>query len=677
MGIKEEADHSHFLAHPEEREIALRLDEGFSITFGQPHGGLSKWLAEPKPHLRERFGFAKELLVIYSKYPRTDARVLTAIENISREPEFRHRIDRAIVLLVHGGEVHETEALLRERLDWIIVPISTGELANPQRGDLFLRSRIARAVGAVDLFAMSSPITDDKYFFGRDEAVQNLIARVVDRRESAGLFGLRKTGKTSVLFAVKRRLSGANVLVEYVDCQNPGIHAARWWQVLETLTTRCVQLLQAEHKRTATVGGDYTEQDAGTRFLNDIRHILAKGALTHVVLLLDEIEYITPSISGALGRHWDDDFLPFWQAIRAVHHEVQGRLTFVVGGVNPSAVTTSHFGQRPNPIFQLAPPTFLAPMDAVRVRDMVRTIGRYSGLKIAEPVYPYLTETYGGHPFLVRLACSSVWNAADVSQPEKRVSIDVNAFEDVSAEIKARLEQPIKDILLSLVWWYPEEYELLRILAEGDADFVREYVEGEPASLLKFANYGLLVPDGSRFAISEVRDFLHRHGATYKSELSPFTRGDMPPQYLPEVPDLAALAKLFEKRTEIESLMRRAILLYLGVKHNWDNTQIAKSMQVGIHRKDAKAAADLFVGRTPQLVINDLYALDLKTIVLANWDVFGVLVGGNKGRFEMNMDTLNRARRIDAHAKPIPPGEIDEIHNSYAWLRARLGAVPQ
>ena len=34
--------------------------------------------------------------------------------------------------------------------------------------------------------------------------------------------------------------------------------------------------------------------------------------------------------------------------------------------------------------------------------------------------------------------------------------------------IRERLTQPIRDILLSLVWWYPEEYELLQILAEGD-----------------------------------------------------------------------------------------------------------------------------------------------------------------------------------------------------------------
>jgi hypothetical protein len=477
MGIKIEADQAHFLAHPAERELAMLLDEGFIVTFGRPHGDLSKWLAEPKAHLQERFGFAKELLVIYSSHPKTDARVLTAIENISRDPEFKHRIDRAVVLLIHGGAPEETQRLLRERLDWIIVPITVAELQNPRRGDLFLRSTIAEAIGNVDLFAMSSPITNDKYFFGRDDLVQRLIIQSVERSESSGIFGLRKTGKTSVLFAVKRRLSPSDTLVEYIDCQNPGVHGARWWVVLEEICTRCLSVLRQERNRTTRLRGDYTEVNAGSRFLADIRGLLKDGQLRSILLLFDEIEWITPQISGALGRHWDDDFLPFWQTIRSVHHEVQGRLSFIVAGVNPTSVTTSHFGTTPNPIFQLASPAFLSPMDVPRVREMVRTIGRYSGLSIAEPVFAYLTETYGGHPFLIRLACSEAWHVADVRQPNRRHSISIKSFKDLRPEIRARLEQPVKDILLSLVWWYPEEYELLRILADGDADFVAEYLE--------------------------------------------------------------------------------------------------------------------------------------------------------------------------------------------------------
>ena len=273
-----------------------------------------------------------------------------------------------------------------------------------------------------------------------------------------------------MLYAVSRRLEDRPILAEYIDCQNPGIHAARWWQVLETIAERCANSLKRHHRRTVTTSR-YDERNAGNLFLKDVRALLTDGQLQHIVLLLDEIEYTTPRISGALGQHWDVDFIPLWQTIRAVHQEVKGQLTFSVAGVNPAAVTTSHFDGAPNPIFQLATPTYLSPLDVPQVRDMVRTIGRYSGLNIEEPVYKQLTDTYGGHPFLIRIACSEVTRRVDTQNPERRAVVSVADLTGQDAVIRARLERPIRDILLSLVWWYPEEYDLLAILADGDEGF--------------------------------------------------------------------------------------------------------------------------------------------------------------------------------------------------------------
>lgn len=674
--IRDDAYETYFVHRESEMDLAQRLDEGFTVTFGRSHGELGMWLAEPKTHMRERFGFAKELLVVYSRHSKTDARVLTAIENISRSPDFRHRIDRAVVLLVHAGDLRETEALLQEKLDWIIVPIHTEELTNPHRGDLFLRSRIAQTIGNVDLFGMSSPITDDRYFFGRNDLVQQLVTRLVERSENAGLFGLRKTGKTSVLFAIQRRLADRPVLVEYIDCQNPGVHAGRWWQVLESMARRCSASMQREHRRSARLTGEYDQVNAGTKFLSDIREMLSAGNLGQMVLLFDEIEYITPKIAGSLGQHWDSDFVPFWQTLRAVHHESQGRLSFVVAGVNPASVTTSHFGQAPNPIFQLAQPVFLDPLNPQRVREMVRTIGRYSGLDIEETVYGHLARTYGGHPFLIRIACSEVWRGSNTADPERRGRISVGSFGECSDKIRGRLERPIRDILLSLVWWYPEEYDILRILAEGDSEFAASYLKEDPSSVLQFARYGLLTSDGREFAIADLREFLRENGDAYKKQISPFVRSDMPPDLLPEIPDLKALGELFERRTEIEIKLRRALVLYLGVQLNWDDFKISRAIAKGLRKRpDRKDPEELFVGRRPQEAVNELFTLDLKEVMLHNWGTFGPLFGGKKGRFEMNMDTLNKARRVDGHSKPVSPSEIDEIRNSYAWLQARLASI--
>lgn len=674
--IRNEAYESHFGRYPAEVELASKLDEGFDITHASRMGDLSLWLCDAKPAVRERFGLQSEVLAIYSPHRVTDSRVLTAIENVGRRnAEYKQRIDRLVFMVVHEGDVEVTRDLVKKDPDRIIVPISASQLRDPSRGSHFLRSALASATGEIDLFGVSSPISHDKHFFGREELIQSLVVKLGHRGENAGVFGLRKTGKTSALKAISRRASDLPWRVEYVDCHNPGIHSARWWLLLQVISGRLADGFPAA--LAAHRGRSYSATTAGLDFRNDIVEILRESSFDRIILLLDEIEYITPSLAGVLGKHWDEDFLPFWQTIRSVHQELDAKLTFLVAGVNPACVSEPRVGESPNPIFQLAEPQYLEPFSAPAVRDMVRTIGRYSGLKFDESVYGWLTSRYGGHPYLIRLACSQVWRSVDRSSVESLAAIDVSNFERVQGEIKARLSQPIKDILLSLVWWYPEEYDLLQILASGDVDFVREHLRENPSSKLHFARYGILKADSDGdFAISDLKDFLKVFGQAYKAEISPFRRGDLPPEYLPEVPDINLLGRLFQKKVELETLLRKAIILYLGVQSSFDDSKT--SIAISKYLKEAKGRDPkaLFVGRRPQQAIEELFTLDLKDVVLGNWLVFAPLFDGNKSRFEMNMDAVNRARRFDAHTKTITTREVEDFENSYIWLAQRLRRVP-
>jgi hypothetical protein len=339
-------------------------------------------------------------------------------------------------------------------------------------------------------------------------------------------------------------------------------------------------------------------------------------------------------------------------------------------------VARSHFGVTPNPIFQLAPPQYLEPLTTPKVREMARTIGRYAGLQFSEEVYGYLQHTYGGHPYLIRIACSEVWKASDINNPERLTDVSVASFQRLT-QIRARLEQPLKDILLSLVWWYPDEYDLLRMLAAGEKEFVQQYLDQETQAIVQFAKYGLLHPDSGEFAIQDVREFLSKHGEEYKREISLFTRTDMPPEALPAIPDLATLAKLFERRYDLETKIRALILLYLGVRYAFDSQKMSHAIAKSLPRRSERPdPAGLFVGRTVQDGLNELYTSDLKVIVLENWDVFGTLFDGHKGRFEMNMDTINKARRVEAHTKAFSKEEAEEFENSYSWLANRLARVP-
>src|SRR6266545_4415855 len=76
--------------------------------------------------------------------------------------------------------------------------------------------------------------------------------------------------------------------------------------------------------------------------------------------------------------------------------------------------------------------------------------------------------------------------------------------------------------------------------------FGHEYLADQPQTVVQFARYGILGREGE-FAIADLRQFLNDHGESYKREISPFLRGDMPPELLPEVPDMDVLSRLFEQ----------------------------------------------------------------------------------------------------------------------------------
>jgi hypothetical protein len=309
------------------------------------------------------------------------------------------------------------------------------------------------------------------------------------------------------------------------------------------------------------------------------------------------------------------------------------------------------------------------------MREMVRSIARYSGAALDEDCFDLLNAEYGGHPYLIRLACSEVLRSLGELPVDKKIKISKSHFDAVRDKIAIRLAQPIKDILLSLVWWYPDEYELLCLLAEGDTAFVQDFLASEPEKASRFARYGLLEADNGSFAIKELQTFLTKSGLEYKKAISPFTRSDLPLEYLPEEPNLADLSVLFERRAEVEYALRKLLITVLEYRFAFDETKVANTISNALPKSNGDRA-QLFVGRLPKDAVSELYLSDLKPVFIKNWDNFSSYFGAKSDRFEMNLDTINIARRYEAHTKPVNTNDLSNFHNSYLWLKRCLQKVP-
>lgn len=672
--IKQAALELHFYSHPREKELALLLDEAFDISSGRAVEGRSIWIASPKEHIKERFGLTKEVLVVYSDYKKQDARALTFVSDYLTNSKDRDRLDQTLVLLVHEGS-EDVSDLFAEETGRVFVTLSADELTNTARGNYFLRNSISERLGSADLFGVSSPIRNESKFFGRTAMAEELARRLYARHESFGIFGLRKTGKTSLLNAIERRSDAHASAVVYLDCENPGIYQARWWEVLALIVDRSAAA--ARIRNWDERFGSYTDANASMRFHSDIRHIASTASdVTSLAFLLDEIEYITPGVCGARAQHWDADFSFLWQTIRSLLQESPEVASFCVAGVNPACVEQTHFEGVANPLFQLAVPVHLEPLSAESVRTMVRSVGRYSGLKFDESVYAYLTERFGGHAFLIRLACSEVWKATQEIRSDVAVRVGISEFVAIQLAIKSRLAQPVKDILLSLVWWYADEYDALTVLAEGDRAFFREYVDAEPASLVQFAKYGLVDLRTGEFRIPELREFLIEAGAAYKTEVSPFRRSEIPPGLLPALPDIQTLGRIFERKVALETWLRRLIVAFLGVKYGFNSHKMSTAMLRGVRKSSSRRdPSSVFIGRSPSEAAVELYTAELSEIIIENWDEFASIFE-SKPKFQDHMRVLNEARRKDGHSKPVHDDEFVRYMESFDWMRDRVSIVP-
>ena len=120
--------------------------------------------------------------------------------------------------------------------------------------------------------------------------------------------GLRKTGKTSLLFKVKRFCENNSISsVIYLDCKRPDIRAMRWDGLIKFIADEISKKIGAKLKRSDSP-------------ISDLMFVLSKlGEGRRLCIMFDEIEYISPI--STTDEHWVSDFVPFWQTLWSIQSD--------------------------------------------------------------------------------------------------------------------------------------------------------------------------------------------------------------------------------------------------------------------------------------------------------------------------------------------------------------------
>lgn len=429
--------------------------------------------------LNETYGIAGQLLIRCLFKASVGDRDLKAIDERMQDFGRNHLLDQQVVLLVLGSLPRGLQRALFNRLENrphdgpAFIPITQAELETPGDAKDILRSVLDRWLYRRDLFAFSFPVVGRR-FFGRDKALAEL-REAVATATPAGVFGLRKVGKTSILKEMERRASESGDLIVYLDLLRvpADVSDVRWlyWKLATSLREKCSRSKFRDVPW--SLGGVFRDflaipQDfpVATAFDTDMSHLLKAinesplQPKPKVVFLLDEIERLFPT---RLGKSGFAGFFDFFSYLRGLSQESTD-FVLIITGANAAIAEVSQFDGRDNPMFNYFKEVYLQLLEPEECELMVRTLGRGMGIRFPQPAVEVLYKLTGGHPFFMRQLCSYIagrYRERPMEVTSDHIEAIVEPFLDVSGKDYA-------EILDRLTRDYPEERAVCEFLAQHD-----------------------------------------------------------------------------------------------------------------------------------------------------------------------------------------------------------------
>lgn len=500
--IKQDVVEGHLTRFEDEYPVIRRLEADFDVTWATRvdsfNSNISVYFLKPLPHMVQSFGFQQEVLLALSEYPTPQARLIQAIEQTFERLPAKGRVDQTVALIVSkASQITEwlQDHLARNPQGRAYVGISATDFI--QSGDAWhLRNAISTQLFSRDLFEYTLPLDEDMFFFGR----QAIVAEHIDairKSENRGIFGLRKTGKTSVLFKVRRQCEQADILTLYYDCKLSSIYRL----TEDEFINRICQDIEGS---VGKVSGWRSKKHTADKFLNLIKNMPTSK---RICIIFDEIEYISPA--SLTAPHWNQDFVPFWQTLWSTQSQFR-RFCFVIAGVNASIVETDRYGGIQNPMFGIVKSRYLTGFEKGEVYSLLTALGKRMGMNFEDDAVELLFSRYGGHPLLTRLICSQISTEFKAANAPRPVRIDAAYIRKDMLNREQEIQFYCGHITSELEDFYVEEYDMLEVLASGNVNDFNEL--SQDVNLTRhLKSYGLVDFSEAffpRFAIPVIQGYI-------------------------------------------------------------------------------------------------------------------------------------------------------------------------
>ncbi|TDD34626.1 translation initiation factor IF-2 N-terminal domain-containing protein [Saccharopolyspora elongata] len=293
--------------------------------------------------IENAFGLTREVFFFYSPHKDLQIRTFRAAKKALVEQLQREATPDMMFLWA-------PDKRLREKLDdwssgnFLAIPLELSDDGDPIAFIKLLRDYVFKR----DLFYETTPVRGDR-FFGRRQLLQSLRDDIRNQRV-AGLFGLRKAGKTSVLSELAQNLSGPETIFILRDLESLPSPPE---DPVPILLQDLIDDLRSELRQRGLSTQDFS-QLTGDTGISDFKRAfqaalrrLARSDIK-VVLMLDEIEYLTPSDRIDIS---EGDMTSVAQLLGTLRSLVQenGNFTFLLSGLTSAIIESGRLYGRPNP----------------------------------------------------------------------------------------------------------------------------------------------------------------------------------------------------------------------------------------------------------------------------------------------------------------------------------------
>jgi len=309
------------------------------------------------------------------------------------------------------ARIRIAQSRLEDRFWLIPIPYPEVDRAVRERASIGLLSEYAdRYLPGADLFGDMNAIGDTFSFFGRADVLKVLKDELL-QVQGVGLFGMRKSGKTSVLLQLPHIAPGHPVV--HVDLE-PFVGAQRFAAILfNRILTRLTSYVPGF--RHPNIDPDLPAVDASLQFtdiFSDMVNALENaGHKLPVLCFLDEVDCIIPRASNDPGL--SHEFNSFFGALRALSQQHR-TVSILVADVHPDCnrINRWHPEAPANPVFSFFKEFYLKPFSRDETDTMLLDIGRLMSRHFDTETLGVIHFLSGGHPFISRQLASLVAKTA-------------------------------------------------------------------------------------------------------------------------------------------------------------------------------------------------------------------------------------------------------------------------